>query len=64
MPTFSRAPRVRAERTILVTRVAMAVYALFAIWLDPAEPAAEKNAQRDELNANLAGLEELWVIIQ
>src|SRR5262245_5181274 len=39
MPAFSRAPRVRAERTILVTRVVMALYALFAIGLDPAEPA-------------------------
>ncbi len=38
MPTFSRAPRVRAERTILATRVVMAIYALFAVSLDPAEP--------------------------
>ena len=36
---ISRAPRVRAERMILATRVALAMYALFAIWLDPAEPA-------------------------
>lgn len=33
---FSRA---RAERTIAVTRVVIAVFSLYAIWLDPAEPA-------------------------
>src|SRR6266542_4343347 len=32
---FSRA---RAERTIAATRVAIAAFSLFAIWLDPAEP--------------------------
>jgi signal transduction histidine kinase len=33
---FSRA---RAERTIAATRVAVAAFSLYAIWLDPAEPA-------------------------
>lgn len=33
---FSRA---RAERTIATTRVAIAAFSLYAIWLDPAEPA-------------------------
>jgi len=33
---FSRA---RAERTIAATRIVLAAFSLFAIWLDPAEPA-------------------------
>ena len=32
---FSRA---RAERTIAATRVAVAAFTLYAIWLDPSEP--------------------------
>src|SRR5437867_10722607 len=31
--------RARAERTIATARVAIAAVSLFAIWLDPAEPA-------------------------
>jgi signal transduction histidine kinase len=37
--TVRRLPRDRAERAIAGTRVALAAFSLFAIWLDPAEPA-------------------------
>jgi signal transduction histidine kinase len=35
----ARFSRARAERIIAVTRVGIAAFSLFAIWLDPAEPA-------------------------
>ena len=35
---ITRFSRARAERTIAFTRVAIAAFSLFAIWLDPAEP--------------------------
>ncbi len=34
----TRFSRARAERTIAATRVAIAAFSLYAIWLDPAEP--------------------------
>lgn len=37
--TLWRLPGDRAERAIAATRVALAAFSLFAIWLDPAEPA-------------------------
>jgi signal transduction histidine kinase len=37
--TVLPSPRRRAERTIAAARVALAIASLFAIWIDPAEPA-------------------------
>jgi signal transduction histidine kinase len=34
-----RLPRARAERTIAATRVAIASFSLYAVWLDPSQPA-------------------------
>jgi len=34
-----RFPRARAERTIAATRIAIASFSLYAVWLDPAQPA-------------------------
>jgi signal transduction histidine kinase len=33
-----RLPRARAERTIAATRIAIASFSLYAVWLDPAQP--------------------------
>src|SRR5438034_8391626 len=38
VPSLLHASRVHAERPIAAARVLLAVSALFAIWLDPAEP--------------------------
>jgi signal transduction histidine kinase len=39
MPPAVFSPRTRAERTLAAARVALAISSLFAIWIDPAEPA-------------------------
>jgi len=39
MPPAVFSPQTRAERTLAAARVALAISSLFAIWIDPAEPA-------------------------
>jgi signal transduction histidine kinase len=39
MPPAIASPRIGAERTLALARVSLALASLFAIWIDPAEPA-------------------------